>query len=156
MWDPSGYSDSPVHTRSDRDVVERVRGKLLGYIEDAADGVRLSGRAVSLATYYVRHRERLNRVRVLLHAVSRTEDHERVMHEAERAYLRQKEAFESAPSSSFLLRAWTDVLVEATEKVERDRSDAVRYAAVAANPSKDDHEWAEATARTAGERWREN
>ncbi len=134
----------------------RVKAKPLGYVEEAAEGARLSGRAFLLATYYVRERERLNRVRAVLHAIARPEDHEAVLREAERVYLRHKHAFEDAPSSSHLLRAWTNVLLEATEKVERDRRDAALYAAVAASPSREDREWADGAACTAGMRWREN
>jgi hypothetical protein len=144
----------PVNT--DRDILERVKGKLFEYLDDAAEGARLSGRAVSLAAYYVRQRERLNVVRLVLRGLAEPEDHERVFREAERAYFRRREMFDHASNSSALLRAWTDVLVEATEKVSNDRRDAQIYATVAGDATVDDREWSEASARVAGNNWRES
>lgn len=140
-------------TRSDHDTLGRVRARLLAYVDEAAEGARRSGRAVSLAAYLMRKRERLDRTRRVLHSFSRSDDHERILREAQLAYLRQPQVFADAPSSSSLLRAWTDLLVEATEKVDRDRSDSERFAAVAAGSTDDDPEWEDAATRLAGEHW---
>lgn len=139
--------------RADQDILERVRGKLFEMFEDAAESARTSGRAVSLAAYYVRRRERLDVVRTVLHGLGKPQEHERIFREAERAYFRRRDAFDEAGSPSALARAWMDVLVEATEKVARDRRDAEAYATVAANPSAEDQEWSDASLRIAGNRW---
>lgn len=147
------YSESIVRTGSDHDVLARVRARLLTYVDEAAEGARRSGRAVSLAAYYVRRRERLNRARVVLHSLTGTGDQERILHEAELAYLRRKGEFVDAPTSSSLVRAWTDLLVEATEKVEQDRRDAELFAAVGAQSTADDRGWEEGATRLAGDHW---
>jgi hypothetical protein len=141
--------------RADQDILERVRGKLLEVFDAAAQSARTSGRAVSLAAYYVRKRERLDVVRTVLHGLVKTQEHEQIFREAERAYFRHRDAFDDAASPSALARAWMDVLVEATEKVAGDRRDAEVYAAVAAHPSREDQEWSDASLRIAGDRWRE-
>ncbi|HEX6702917.1 MAG TPA: hypothetical protein VF101_19495 [Gaiellaceae bacterium] len=107
---------------------------------------------LSLAAYCLRQRGRLNRVR----AVLRAGDDERVMHEAQLAYLRRHASFADARSSPALVRDWTNVLIEAAEKVERDRRDAELYAAVAAEETAEDREWADAARHVAGERWKES
>ena len=84
----------------------------------------------------------------------KTQEHEKVFREAERAYVRRGEAFDDATRPSGLARAWMDAVVEATEKVVGDRRDAEVYAAVAANPSREDQEWSDASLRIAGVHWR--
>lgn len=138
---------------TDREALERVRSKLLAYFDEATEGARVSSRAFSLFAYYVRQRDRLNRTRIVLHTARKPEEHERILHEAEMAYLRRQSAFSDAPSSSSLLREWTNLLVEATEKVDQDRQDAALFARVGSHPSDDDREWADAAARTAGKSW---
>lgn len=140
-------------TRSDHDTLARVRARLLIYMDEAAEGARRSGHAVSLAAYLVRRREGLDRARRVLHSLTQADDHERILREAQLAYLRRREAFVDAPSASSLLRAWTDLLVEAADKVERDREDSERFAAVGAVSTDDDREWEEAATRVAGDRW---
>jgi hypothetical protein len=81
---------------------------------------------------------------------------DRVLHEARLAYLRRRAVSEDPPSWSALLREWTNVLIEAAVKVERDRRDATLYAAIAAGETAEDREWADAALRTAGERWEES
>jgi hypothetical protein len=136
--------------------VAKVKAMLLDTLDDAAGALRSSGRAVRLAQAYLNQRERLDHARLLLHTIARPADHEIVLREAQRAYMRRVDFFIDAPNPSSLARAWTTVLIEAAEKVERDRRDADVYAAVAATPSDDDREWSEAAARAAGEHWREN
>jgi hypothetical protein len=55
-----------------------------------------------------------------------------------------------------ILREWTNVLIEAAAKVDRDRRDAALYVAIAAGETAEDREWADAALQTAGERWEES
>jgi hypothetical protein len=142
-------------TQLDRDVIERVKSRLLAWLDEAAEQARTSGRALALAAYYVMHRDRLNRARSVFRAAS-VADQERVMREAQLAYLRRESAFSDAASPSALLREWANVLVEAAEKVDRDNGDAQLYAAVVAGETAEDREWAEASRRIAGQRWEES
>jgi hypothetical protein len=78
---------------------------------------------------------------------------DRILREAQLAYLRRREAFVDAPSTVLLLQAWTDLLVEAADKVEQDQRHSERFVAVGAVSTDDDREWEEAAIRVAGGRW---
>jgi hypothetical protein len=133
--------------------LERVRDKLREVFDEAARAARSVGHAFALA-------QELNRMRFALAHVLRTlgtfqseREHELVLREAELAYLRQYERFSRAPGRSELLRAWTNLLVEATAKVERDQAEAEEYAAVAAEQTDDDRAWRGAAGSSARDRW---
>lgn len=106
--------------------------------------------ALSLALYMLRHRRRLSHAREVLRALATDTDQERLTREASYIYLASRRQ-----DDGDVLRAWTDALVRAAEKIESDRRDAARYAVIAATPTDEDREWAEAGERAAADQWRE-
>src|SRR4051794_19300196 len=129
--------------QSDREIVARVRALLHETFEGTADAVRGSGHAAWLAQQLLRQRQRLGQARVVLQTVPGSGTHEAIMREAQLTYMRRLDEFAHLPNRSALVRAWTGVLVDAAEKVERDRRDSALYAKVADDPSDEDRDWAD-------------
>jgi hypothetical protein len=117
-------------TLPDHEAVERLRAKLIDYVElatEAAGDVRDRSRhALELAKFWIRSGHRLKHARAVL--ASREVAVEDVVREAELASLRHPEILSETSGRSELMRAWTQVLVSAVEKVENDQARARRYA----------------------------
>ena len=77
-----------------------------------------------------------------------------IRHELELSILRRPERLTRASNQSDLLRGLVELLLAATEKVERDRAKGDAYAASATERSKDETEFTRASTRSAGRRWR--
>jgi hypothetical protein len=142
-----------LHSPETGERVDRVREKLKGYLEEAAGAGRSVPRAFLLARDLVRLRHSLSYALRTLGRAKTEREHELVLREAELAYLRRYTRFSDAKSRSELLRAWTDILIEATDKVAHDEADAKLYAAVGADASDDDRAWRDASTDPRRERW---
>ena len=130
VWDHSYYSasmESPTKSEGPdtREVVERVKGKLQGYLAEAARATETSWHAVQFAHQMIGLRKQLGDVLRVVQA----------QHEASRHALldavwviahRRPEALASV-SRSDLVRNWTQLLIDASDKVERDEYWAARY-----------------------------
>jgi hypothetical protein len=99
--------------------------------------------------HLLRHRRRLAQARDVLRRFEADGDQERLTRQASYIYLG---AHRSNDGDG---RTWADALIQAAEKIESDRRDAARYAVIAATPTDEDREWAEAAERAAGDLWRE-
>jgi len=131
----------------------KLRAMLVDGLEDAAGAVRSSRRAISFAQGYVKRRERLDQTRQFLRSTEDVHDHELVLREANLRYLNQLQSITDAPSPSALERIWVGFLIEAAEKVRRDRRDTRAYASLMRDADDEDREWSDAAARIAGEHW---
>jgi hypothetical protein len=131
----------------------KLRAMLLDGLEDATGAVRSSRRAISFAQEYVKRRERLDQTRQFLRSTGDVHDHELVLREANLRYLNQLQSISDAPSPSALERIWVGFLIEAAEKVERDRRDIQAYERLVRDADDEDREWSDAAARIAGEHW---
>jgi len=129
----------------------KLRAMLVDGLEDAAGAVRSSRRAISFAQGYVKRRERLDQTRQFLRSMEDVHDHELVLREANLRYLNQLQSITDAPSPSALERIWVGFLIEAAEKVRRDRRDTRAYASLMRDADDEDVEWTDADARIAGE-----
>jgi hypothetical protein len=78
-----------------------------------------------------------------------------IRQELELSILRNPEPLLRAGNQSGLMRALVEVLLAATEKVERDRTTAKAYAAAAAEREADEREFTRASTRAAARRWHE-
>ncbi len=79
---------------------------------------------------------------------------EQVLHEFELAALRNPARLAEARNQSELMRAATELLVIAVEKVERDQKLGEAYAQEAEERSTDEREFTQAATRAAARRWR--
>ena len=100
--------------------------------------------------HLLRHRRRLAQARDVLRRFSADGDQERLTRQASYIYLGAHRSNDGDERT-----AWADALIQAAEKIESDRRDAARYAVIAATPTVEDREWAEAAERAAGDLWRE-
>jgi len=78
-----------------------------------------------------------------------------IRQELELSILRNPEPLLRAGNQSGLMRALVEVLLAATEKVERDRATGEAYAAAAAEREADEREFTRASTRAAARRWHE-
>lgn len=131
----------------------RVPGWLpLTWLRETVSAARsLMGTAGLLGDLFSRRGE-LHEAEEVLKSVDER-DRDRVLREAQLAYVRHESEFRDVRGRSDLVRAWTGLLIEATHKVARDRVDADRYAAVTGGKSGD--AWASASAIAARERWKD-
>ena len=148
------------------EVIERLREKLVQTFEQA---VEKTARAADEVAYAPRHLEHLIEfVRAIIrqrnrlaHAMTTVidaktaEQQERVLREANLAYLRDPARFIRPRSQLGLLQAWTELLFEATERVHRDDEYGKLYAEAAREKTSQDSEFAQGTARAAAARWRD-
>jgi hypothetical protein len=77
-----------------------------------------------------------------------------IRHELELSILRNPQALIGAGNQSSLMRALVELLLAATEKVERDRINGEAYAAAAAERHADETAFTRASTRAAARRWR--
>jgi hypothetical protein len=131
-------------------VVERLRGLLHSTLEGFSHGAEATSKGVGLFTYIVRLRSRLTNAQSLFRENDSAEADERVMREAQVLFLRHRERFHQTDSRADLVRAWTDLFADATEKVYRDKRDAAAYAADARDSDDDDRDFYTATRKIAG------
>jgi hypothetical protein len=134
------------------EAVARLRALLQSTLAGASQGAEATTRAVGLAAYFVRLRSRLKATLSLFQQEATVEDDERVLREAQLLFLRRRESFHTAANRSDLVRAWNDLLVEAAEKVSRDKRDVAAYAHDAGEMDDDDRDWYSATRRIAESR----
>jgi hypothetical protein len=142
-----------VPTKTDSVRVAELMSRLRAAVDEAVDYARSVGGLVGLVEDYFRHRVQLASALETLKAVEPRE-RDRVLREAQLAYVRHERSFIEAPGGAGLLRAWNGLLLEATAKVSRDRSDAEKYAAVAADEDDDDRAWVEAAGQV-GADWKD-
>lgn len=83
-----------------------------------------------------------------------TEAGAQIRQELELSILRRPDRLTRASNQSDLLRGFVELLLAATEKVERDRAKGDAYAAHAAERSEDETEFTRASTRSAARRWR--
>jgi hypothetical protein len=76
-----------------------------------------------------------------------------IRHELELSILRRPERLTRASNQSDLMRGLVELLLGATEKVERDRVNGDAYAAAAAERSEDETKFTRASTRAAVRRW---
>jgi hypothetical protein len=100
--------------------------------------------------HLLRHRRRLAHARDVLRRFASAGDEERLTREASYIYAGAHRSGDGDQAG-----AWADALIRAAEKIESDRRDAARYAVIAATPTDEDREWAEAGERAAADQWRE-
>jgi hypothetical protein len=77
-----------------------------------------------------------------------------IRHELDLSILRRPERLTSASNQSDLMRGLVELLLAATEKVERDRVKGEEYAAAAAERSEEEAAFTRASTRAAARRWR--
>jgi hypothetical protein len=77
----------------------------------------------------------------------------RILHELELALLRRPDPLRQASNQSEFMRAVVQLVVAATEKVERDRISGEAYAAAATDRAEDERAFTEASRRAALRRW---
>ena len=80
---------------------------------------------------------------------------ERILHEFELALFRRAHTLSQMDSQSELLRLSVELLVAATEKVERDRRLGDEYEAAGRERTEDERAFARASASAAARRWRD-
>ncbi len=106
------------------DAVVRLRRRLEEYFEAASEHPR---NVLSLVRYFVHVRHQLSDA--AQHLRFGNEDvYERLLRQAEVAFLTRPQRFAAVQGRSDLIRAWTTLLVEANEKLEADERRAARYA----------------------------
>jgi Arc/MetJ-type ribon-helix-helix transcriptional regulator len=100
--------------------------------------------------------ERIDRARASLANLPELDSPEgvQILHEMELALLRRPHRLTRAATQSELLRALVELLLIATEKVERDRVMGDAFAAAAAERSEDERDFTRASTRAAARRWR--
>jgi len=137
--------------RSATEAVARLRRKLDEYFEVASARPR---NLFSLVQYFVHVRHQLGDAVQHL----RNEDvHERLLRQAEIAFLTRPHRFAEVNGRSDLIRAWTTLLVEANEKLEADERKTAQYAAaVAADPENEGPTAVSAASRAALQRWQDS
>ncbi len=98
--------------------------------------------------------ERIDRARKALSDVSELDSTEgaRILHELELSILRKPHRLTRAANQSDLMRALVELLLTATEKVERDRVLGDAYAAAARERSDDEAAFTRAATRAAARR----
>lgn len=77
-----------------------------------------------------------------------------ILHEFELAILRRPHRLTQAGNTSELMRTMVELLLAATEKVERDRVAGEAYAEAAAERGEDETAFTRASTRVAARRWR--
>jgi hypothetical protein len=102
--------------------------------------------------------ERIERARETLSAVPELDgpDGARILHELELAVLRRPHVLTRASSQSDFMRALVELVVAATEKLERDRVTGEEYAAAAAERAADEVAFTRASRGAALRRWHRN
>jgi hypothetical protein len=131
-------------------VVQNLRRRLEEYFEAASEHPR---NFLSLVRYFVHVRHQL--AGAVQHLRSADEDgQERLMRQAEIAFLTRPGRFSELSGRAELIRAWTTLLVEANEKLEADERRATRYAAQAREEAEGENAVAVAS-RAALKRWAE-
>jgi hypothetical protein len=78
-----------------------------------------------------------------------------ILHELELSILRRPHRLTRAANQSDFMRVLVELLLAATEKVERDRINGDAYAAVAAERTDDERAFTRASTRTAARRWKD-
>jgi hypothetical protein len=142
----------PHHETRDPEAVNRVREKMLSSLEKAAETAETGWHALELGLDLVHLRGRLANVQT---ALSRDDlDLEAVLREAQRSSLREPDRLRTAENRGSLVLAWTELLVEATEKVANDIRDSEVYALAAAGRTDEDREVVEGFTKATSERWR--
>jgi hypothetical protein len=137
----------PAHEK--HTVAEDLMARLRVAVDEAADAARSLWGAFEILEDLVRHRMQLSQAHETLRGIDPAL-RDRVLREAQLSYIRHERSITEGGRAD-LVRAWTSLLIEATEKVTRDRADAEKYAAVAGQgPSEDDRDWADATAALLG------
>lgn len=134
--------------RSSQETVERLRGILHSTLEGARDSVEAASKSAGLVAYFVKLRSRLENAQFLFREADSVADDELVLREAQLLFLRRRDEFHHT-SRSDLIRAWNDLLADATQKVYRDRVDAALYAADAQQLDESDRAFYSATRRIA-------
>jgi hypothetical protein len=101
---------------------------------------------------------RIERARALLGEIPELEgpDGARILQELELAVLRRPQALTQAASQSEFMRALVELVIAATEKVDRDRVNGEAYAAAAAERAEDERAFTDASRRAAARRWQRN
>jgi hypothetical protein len=123
---------SPVSDKhSTTEVVAALRRKLHEYMESAAEAFEETPQhtrsVVAYARYLVHIRKKLTQaVRTVQDAPS--DVHERLLRQAEIAYLTNPERFANVKGRLELMKAWGTLLVEASEKLAADRERGQSYA----------------------------
>ena len=135
---------SPSFTAAD------LMAKLRAAVDEAADTARSLWGVLGILEDLVRYRTQLADALETLQDVDPSE-RDRVLREAQLAYVRHERDV-TTHGRSGLVRGWTWFLVEAAQKVERDRNDAERFAKAAHSRSADDGAWEDAAGASA-ERW---
>jgi hypothetical protein len=139
-----------IHGSDTQQVVERLKGLLHSTFEGVSHSAEATSRGVGLFAYIVRLRSRLTNAQSLFRESDSVEADELVMREAQVLFLRHRERFHRTDSRADLIRAWTDLFADATEKVYRDKRDAAAYAADARHADDDDRDFYTATRKIAG------
>lgn len=140
--------------RSAAEVVEQLKRRLVGYFEAAEVASEKPRRVFDLAKYLVHARHELAHA---TQAFRNADDpqRERVMQQTEIAYFTYPERFSKISGRSDLLKEWTKLLLEATEKVVAEDEKRGAYVA-ASEDEKRDREGSPvaAASRAALDRWR--
>lgn len=134
--------------RSSSEVVETMRRKLLGYLEAVEEAVEPSRHAYRFFSYLVHVRKNLTvSYRLLSERPERVSD---MFREAERVSREHPETMADVDGRSDMLRGWTELLLEAATRVEREE----RWGNVYAEQADDEDDlFADASAAEAGSRW---
>ena len=106
-----------------QEIIERVRRKLYGYFEAAAEAVEEKPQQTRSIFSYARYsvgirKQSLGAVRVLHGAP--TDVHERLLRQAEVSYLTHPERFSEVRGRVDLMKAWYRIAIEASEKLAGD------------------------------------
>lgn len=108
---------------------------------------------VGLALDLAREKNRLTQALEVLHAKDPLE-RQLVLQEVQLAYLREPTRLTGARERTELLRAWTELLMDAAEKVESDWREGEIYAELAGGEPEDEAV-ADAIAHATAENWRD-
>jgi hypothetical protein len=100
---------------------------------------------------------RIEQARGLLSKVPELDSPEgaQVLHELELSILRRPHRLTRAANQSEFMRALVELLLAATEKVERDRQRGDAYATAAAERAQDEATFTRASTRAAARRWKD-
>jgi hypothetical protein len=150
-----GLVPATYNAYSTSEVVARVRRKLEDYFEAASAASERPRNVLSLVRYFVHFRHELTGA--VQHLRSADEDaHEKLLRQAEIAFLSRPERFANISGRSDLIQAWTTLLIEADEKLEADRRKTEAYRQAAGRGEMDEESGAVAVAsRQALRRWQD-
>jgi hypothetical protein len=130
--------------RAQEETVERVKTML---VETLSGVSQKSRHAIDLLRFYASERERLDVAEQVIGGS--TDQVRRILREAEALLLTQPETLTDVRGRVPLLHAWADVLLDATDRIEREDRWGDAYAA----ERDDDDAFAAASAIEAGTTW---